>query len=144
MMDRLLAFIHSPSRNHLVLSNGCLDGLKYTDVGFEVSCFVEDLIGDRHLSMRTQDYINRLFREHTFLSDHLGQYLALSNVGILFEPALKLDVESLLDRWSQNNTLFLNIGKGEITSNHFYLTKGCQEGYSVLLSSINFIVIPTE
>ena len=144
MVSRLLAFIHSPSRNHLVLSNGFLDGLKYTDVGFEVSCFIEDIIGDRRLTMRTQDFINELFRERTFLSDYLGQYLALSNVGILFEPALKLDVESLLDRWSQNITLFLDIGKGEITNNRFNLTKGCQEDFSVLLSSINYIEIPTE
>ena len=127
-----------------MLSNGCLDGLKYTDVGLEVSCFIEDIIGDRRLSMRTQDYINKLFRERTFLSDHLGQYLALSNVGILFEPALKLDVESLLDRWSQNITLFLDIGEGVVNKNRYFLTKGCQENYSVLLSSINFIEIPTE
>ena len=84
-MDRVQAFIHSPSRNHLVLSNGCLDGLKYTDVGYEVSGFIEDIIGDRRLSMRVQDYITKLFREHIFQSDSLGQYLALTNVGILFE-----------------------------------------------------------
>ena len=140
-MDRLQAFIHSSSRNHLVLSNGNLDGLKYTDVGFEVSCFIEDIIGDRRLSMRTQDYINKLFLEHTFLSDYLGLYLAVSNVGILFEPALKLDVEALLDRWSQNITLFLDIGKGIMTSNRYYLTQSCTETYSVSLTSINHLVL---
>ena len=141
MVDRLLEFIHSPSRNHLILSNGCLDGLKHTDVGFEVSCFIEDIIGDRHLSMRVQDYINKLFREHIFLSNDLGQYLAVTNVGILFEPLLKLDVEALFGRWSQNNTLFLDIGKGYVTDNRYYLTQGCPKAYSVSLASINPLIL---
>lgn len=140
-MDRLQSFIHSPSRNHLVLSNGCLDGIKYTDVGFDVSCFIEEIIGDRRLSMRVQDYITKFFREHIFQSDSLGQYLALSNVGILFEPALKLDVEALFDRWSQNITLFIDMGKGVLTDNRYYLTQCCAEAYSVSLVSINHIVL---
>ena len=140
-MDRVQAFIHSPSRNHLVLSNGCLDGLKYTDVGYEVGGFVEDIIGDRRLSMRVQDYITKLFREHIFQSDSLGQYLALTNVGILFEHALKLDFEAFFDRWSQNNTLFLDMGKGAVTDNHYYLIQGCMEVYSVSLASINHLIL---
>ena len=139
-MDRLQAFIQSPSRNHLVLSNGCLDSLKYTDVGFEVICFIEERIGDRRLSMRVQDYITKFFSEHIVQSDSLGQYLALTNVGILFEPALKLDVEALLNRWSQNITLFIDMGKGSVVGDHYYLTQGCAETFSVSLSSINHLI----
>ena len=141
MVDRLLAFIHSPSRNHLILSNGCLGGLKYTDVGFEVSCFITDIIGDRRLSMRTQDYINKLFREHIFPSDYLGQYLAVTNVGILFEPLLKLDVEAFFDRWSQNNTLLLDIGNGTLNKNCYCLSKECKDAFSIPLDSINHLVL---
>jgi hypothetical protein len=144
MVDRLLAFIHNPSRNHLILSNGCLDGLKYTDVGFEVSCFIENYVRDRRLSMRAQDFVAKLFREHICKSEDYGQYLALTNVAILFEPSLKLDVESLLDRWSQNITLFLNVENGIVTNNRYYLVPGCKEGYSVLLSAINYIQLPSE
>ena len=124
-----------------MLSNGCLDGIKYTDVGFEVSCFIEEFIGDRRLSMRVQDYITKLFREHIFQSESLGLYLALSNVGILFEPALKLDVEALFDHWSQNITLFIDKGKGVLTDNRYYLTQGCAEVFSVPLASINHIFL---
>jgi hypothetical protein len=141
MVDRVQTFINSPSRNHLVLSSGCLEGLKYIDVGFVVSCFIEDIIGDRRLSMRVQDYITKFFREHIFQSDSLGQYLALSNVGILFEPALKLDVEVLFDRWSQDVALFIDKGKGVLADNRYYLTQGCTEVFSVPLASINHIVL---
>lgn len=140
-MDRVQAFINSPSRNHLVLSNGHLDGIKYTDVGYEVSCFIEDFIGDRRLSMRVQEHITKLFREHSIQSDFFGQYLALTNVGILFEPLLKLDVEALFNRWTQNNTLFLDIGKGDVTDKRYYLTQGCPKAYSVSLASINHLIL---
>ena len=144
MVDRLLAFIHNPSRNHLILSNGYLDGLKYTDVGFEVSCFIENYVRDRRLSMRAQDFVAKLFREHLCKSEDFGQYLALTNIAILFEPSLKLDVESLLDRCSQNITLFLNVENGIVANDRYYLVPGCKEDYSVLLSAINYIQLPSE
>ena len=91
--------------------------------------------------MRTQDYINKLFREHIFLSDYLGRYLAVTNVGILFEPLLKLDVETLLNRWSQNNTLLLDVGNGILNKNIYYLSKDCKDAFSVPLESINYLVL---
>ena len=91
--------------------------------------------------MRTQDYINKLFREHIFLSNDLGQYLAVTNVGILFERLLRLDVEALLDRWSQNNTLLLDIGNGTLSNKRYYLSKECKEAFSVSLASVNHLVL---
>lgn len=91
--------------------------------------------------MRTQDYLNKLFREHVFLSDYLGRYFAVTNVGILFEPLLKLDVEALLDRWSQDNTLLLDVGNGILNKNRYYLSKECPEAFSASLESINHLVL---
>ena len=140
-MRGCLEFINSPSRNHLVLSNGCVESLSYFDVGFEISSIVESIIGDRRLSMRTQDLLNKLFSEHTYQDATFGQYLALRNVGILYEPLLKIDVEGLFDHWSQNTTLFIDMGKGSVEGNRFYLIKGCSEQYSVSLQRINYIIV---
>ena len=104
--QRIRTFIQSPSRNHLVLSRGCIDGMVYVDVGLEVSMYIEDKIGDRRLSMRTQDNLNIKLRDSIKVSEAYGSYLALSNIGIIFEPSLKIDVEGLLNRWSQNVCLF--------------------------------------
>lgn len=138
-MGLLKAFISSPSRNHLVISNGCIAGLEYVDVGLEVSTFIEDKIGDRRLSMRVQDNLNALLRTHICQSEDFGEYLALTNIGILFEPLLKIDLEGLLDRWSQNTMLILDIGKGAIADNRLFLTEGCSTNYSVSLEGVNYI-----
>ena len=104
-MGILKAFLSSPSRNHLVISDGCIVGFDYIDVGLEISAFIEDKISDRRLSMRVQDHLNVLLRSHICKSEEFGEYLALTNIGILFEPLLKIDLEGFLDRWSQNMIL---------------------------------------
>lgn len=114
-------------------------GFDYIDVGLEVSAFIEDKISDRRLSMRVQDCLNALLRSHICKSEEFGEYLALTNIGILFEPLLKIDLEGFLDRWSQNMILLLDLGKGHVQDNHLFLTQGCSREYSVSLEGINYM-----
>ena len=76
-MGILKAFLSSPSRNHLAISNGCIAGFDYIDVGLEMSAFIEDKIGDRRLSMRVQDYLNTLLRSHISKSEDFEQSTAV-------------------------------------------------------------------
>ena len=138
-MGILKQFLCSPSRNHLVISDGCIVGFDYIDVGLEVSAFIEDKISDRRLSMRVQDHLNALLRSLICKSEEFGEYLALSNIGILFEPLLKINLEGFLDRWSQNMILLLDLGKGHVQDNHLFLTQGCSREYSVSLEGINYM-----
>ena len=143
-MELLKTFLFCPSRNHLVFTNGKLSGLTYVDVGLEISTFIDNNEDDRRLSMRVQDRLNVLFRSHIFTSKGHGEYLAIANIGILFEPLLKLDIEWILDKWSQSNTLFLDIGKSVIQNERFFLTQGCPEKYSISLKKIYHIVVPSQ
>ena len=140
-MEYLTTFINSASRNHLILKKGFIDGLEYMNVGLVVSAFIEDILSDRRLSMRTQDKINELFRNNTKRSESIGQYLALTNIGILFEPQLKIDIEGLFNRWSQNMTLVIDLGIGQFSDNLLYLTADSSREYSVSLEAINHIFL---
>lgn len=139
-MNLLQSFVNSASRNHLILSNGCLEAFNYINIGYEISSYIEPIIGDRRLSMRVQDKLNTLLRDSVSQLEDLGAYLAITNIGILFEPSLKIDLEGLFDRWSQNNLLFVDIGKGAISSNRLFLTPNCPKQYSVSLQRINYII----
>ncbi len=140
LLDSIRSFTNSASRNHLILYCGCFEEINYLNIGFEISSFIEPIITDRRLSMRTQDKLNKLLRENVNQLDDLGAYLAITNIGILFEPSLKIDIEGLFDRWSQNNVLVDDIGEGTITSNRLFLTPNCPEQYSVSLQKFNYIV----
>lgn len=139
MTNSLESFISSPSRNHIVFSNGRLDNLQYLDVGLELSTGVEDILSDRRLSMKSQDILNRLFSDCTNSSPVYGSYLAIENVGILFEPLLKLDIMALLNKWSQNNLLVVNMGKGCVANETFYLVDG-DSRCTINLHTFNYIV----
>ena len=139
-MNLLQSFVNSASRNHLILSSGCLKAFNYVNIGYEISSYIEPIIGDRRLSMRTQDKLNSLLRDSVSQLENLGAYLAITNIGILFEPSLKIDLEGLFDRWSQNNLLVVDIGKGNVSSNRLFLTPNCSEQYSVSLQRINYII----
>ena len=81
IMGILKEFLSSPSRNHLVISGGCIVCFDYIDVGLEISSFIEDKISDRRLSMRVQDQLNALLRSHICKSEEFGEYLALTKIG---------------------------------------------------------------
>lgn len=137
MTNSLEAFIGSPSRNHIVFSNGRLDHLQYLDVGLELSTGIEDILSDRRLSMKSQDILNRLFSDHTISSSVYGSYLAIENLGILFEPLLKFDLMALLNKWSQNILLVINMGKGSITNDVYYLVDG-ETKFTIDLHTFNY------
>ncbi len=137
--EQISDFICSPSRNHLIIANGCLDDLEYVNVGLEVSTLIEDKLNDRRLSMRIQDDLNNIMNCHICHSEKFGYYIGLKNIGILFEPLLKINLEGFFDRWSQNITLIINKDKAIIDNNRLFLTKGCSNDYTVSLKGINYI-----
>jgi hypothetical protein len=68
-----------------------------------------------------------------------GRYLSIENIGVLFEPELKLDFASLLDSYSQNNVLFVK-WEGEIDAeNIYFLTK--EKGIKKNIKNLSHIVI---
>lgn len=91
--------------------------------------------------MKAQDYVNDIFREHTRHSDDYGDYLAIKNIGILFEPLLKLDVFALLNKWSQNQFLIIQQDGYLIENNVFHLTSNRVQDYTVNIQGINHIEI---
>lgn len=58
----------------------------------------------------------------------IGNYVAITNWGILFEPILKFNLLSLFDSFSKSNTLILvNCGQADyenfhLVSKHFNIT----------------------
>ncbi len=50
----------------------------------------------------------------------IGDYVAITNWGILFEPALKFNLLSLFDSFSKSNALIL-VDCGQVDYEKFYL-----------------------
>lgn len=114
LQDRLLELIASPGRNKLVLCHELDDSLHFVNVGLELSRSINDSIE----SINHMDAVKSVLAQ-TRHDDTIGEYLALTNIGILFEPELKLNMRTLLDNYSLNQTLIIQ-SQYEVVNNVFY------------------------
>lgn len=71
----------------------------------------------------------------------IGHYRALGNIGILFEPELRLDVRHLLDSLSKDIPVLIC---GGTTAAGAYLPFGEASQIAVNLSGISFITLQSQ
>lgn len=126
----VLSYIKSLSRNHVVISRSPLRTITYTDAGVILANAINGT-DDKQWNIDTLFPVNN--------SSIFGTYIALENIGILFEPQLKLDVRHIVDSLSKNNTLFIcDTGVVENDIFHFF---DSSSGVKVNLSGISHITL---
>lgn len=87
-------------RNKIVLCKERIEDLKYLNVG----CFFARLLRAGELP---DSAIRELLSSSVEEDKDIGRYLALCNIGILWEPELKLDIGNLLDGYSKDQCLII-------------------------------------
>lgn len=70
--------------------------------------------------MIAEDCFNAILRRAIKEDPIIGDYIALENWGILFEPALKLNLVSMFDSHSKSNALIL-VDCGQADYENFHL-----------------------
>lgn len=125
MRERIAQFLSYDPRHKLVFVPTADPCLHTVDVGFELASRLNDKLASPHLSMLAEDELNAILRRSLCKDDIIGDYIALSNWGIIFEPELKLNLLSLFDSYSKSATLILiNCGQADnecfhLVSQHF-------------------------
>lgn len=121
--DKLSDYLKQVARNHLVFCHEQIEGLSYVNVG---SVLAEGLVGQNLCSPMIAFVAEELLDE--ILSSpkddfEIGPYVAIENIGILFEPSLAFNVKSAIDNASTNKVIIIH-SDGIIKSDKFYF---CQE-----------------
>ena len=91
------------TRNMLVFCDHSIDELHFVDVGFELSLRLSKSSYDNDSALAA--VLGQSSRH-----DKIGTYLAVKNIGILFEPELKLNIHDILDSYSKNQCLIVKTG----------------------------------
>ena len=120
MRERIAQFLKYQPRNKLVFTPQIDSPLYSVDVGVELSALIQENLGSPQLPLIAEDKLRSLIGNSTLTDDIIGEYVALSNWGILFEPGLKLNLLSLLDSYSKSRTVIL-VNSGEGDNDDFYL-----------------------
>lgn len=137
--DNILSYLKSTARNKIVLFRDDIPGVEPFDIGIAIAEKIVNLLDDRKLSFKAKNEIDKLFSSILINHETFGKLMAISNIGILFEPDLKIDILSLFERFSCDNALFIK-WDGEIeTGNLYFLSK--YNGIKINLKNISHIII---
>lgn len=91
-MAGLASYINRQAKHNLLFTSHEAEGISYVDVGRLLASEIESHLQDKRLCMKAEDALRKILGSSFGNNDEIGEYLAIKNIGILFEPALKLDV----------------------------------------------------
>ncbi len=132
-------YLDSQSRNKIIFFRDNIPGIEPVNVGFLLSEAIFNLKEADKFSLKANQALDTILQNATQNHALYRKILAIENIGILFEPELKINISQLLDRYSQNNALFVH-WKGEIDSEHLYfLTR--EHGVKTSIKNLSHIVL---
>mgnify|MGYP001465387391 FL=1 len=139
IINTITDYIQSQARNKVIFHSQDLSDLITVNVGLRISENIYNFKEPGRISMRVSSELDRILNAAISNHDLFGKYLSIENLGILFEPELKIDFNRLLDSYSQNNALFVK-WDGEIDSeNIYFLTK--ENGIKINIKNVSHIAI---
>lgn len=131
LMDKsmeILSFLKTQSRNKIIFYKDSIIDITAIDLGTELAQTLFNLNDLTKLPMKVSYELDKIMNTAIIEHEIFGRLLAISNLGILFEPELKVNVNNLLEKYSNNNALFVK-WEGEIDNENLYFLskeKGCR------------------
>lgn len=124
----ILSFLKTQSRNKIIFYKDSIIDITAIDLGTELAQTLFNLNDLTKLPMKVSYELDKIMNTAIIEHEIFGRLLAISNLGILFEPELKVNVNNLLEKYSNNNALFVK-WEGEIDNENLYFLskeKGCR------------------
>lgn len=136
LTDLLAHYSRTPARNHLAFVGSAPAGLQVVDAGRELALWLrgQDL-NSSFLEMEVNDRVEALLAQSCH-DARLGAYRLLTNVGILFEPALKLNLHALVDFHSQRQLLVI-ASPGRVEQGHYCFLQP-NDHYGIDLTGLSY------
>ena len=126
---------HNP-KHKLVFTKNEPSGFIFTDLGFEMATRLE---GQPLPSVVASETFESVATKGMQVHPEYGKYLAIKNIGILFEPSLRLNVRLLFESIS-HDTLLVVCSDGIVQNDTFHFIKPT-DGFGISLSGLSFLVI---
>lgn len=138
-MGEIASYINRLSRNNLLFTSTEVEGFSYVDIGRQLAEKIENHLQKKRLGIIAEDALKKILSQGSCKNEDVGEYLAIKNIGIMFEPALHLDVKTILKNWSRDHVLIVKL-EGKIQNGIFYLSPKATK-YFVNLNDITHKII---
>lgn len=133
--NEIAKYVKQNTRNKIVFCHGDIDGISFVNVGLILSQLLTD---DESFANGYQLLCNRILNQHLYNSI-IGDYIAIENIGILFEPELKLDLHNIMESFSHNQCLIIKSDAEINNENLYFLSSG--DTAIILLSGLSYKLI---
>ncbi len=137
--DTVLDYLSSQSRNKIIFHSGLHFGVETVNVGLRLSEAIYNFSDSSTIAMQASTKLTEILNSAIMVHETFGRCLSIENLGILFEPELKVDFARLLDNYSQNNVLFVK-WDGELDGHNIcFLTK--ENGVKITITNLSHIAL---
>lgn len=133
--NEITKYVQQNTRNKIVFCHEDIDGITFVNVGLNLS---QLLANDESFVNGYQLLCNRILNQPLY-NKNIGKYIALDNIGILFEPELKLDLHNIIESFSHNQCLIIK-SDAEISDDKFYFLTP-DDSTTISLSGISYKLI---
>lgn len=110
-----------------------------TDIGFELAKELEGFEVGTKVALIANAKLHELFEKGLIKDDKIGDVYCIRNIGILFEPELKIDFVSLCRKYSRDS-VFVVEHHGEIDAKNFYFLT-TENGKKIELTDLNYTIL---
>ena len=135
----LLSFLKTQSRNKIVFYRNSINDVPEIDLGTELSQVLFNLNDLTKLPMKVSLELENMLNTATIDHEIYGRTLAISNLGILFEPELKVDINNILEKYYNTNVLFVKWEGAIDNENLYFLSK--EKGIKININKLSHIAI---
>jgi len=134
-LNQIVNFLNTNPRNRLIiLQNTNEPDFLFTDIGFELATALKN----KQISMLASDALDGIINRNENSHPLIGKYVAITNIGILMEDALKINVPTFLNSNSQNRS-FIVKWEGELNDPLLYFLSK-ENGKAISLKGISHII----
>lgn len=134
---KIAEYINNNPRNKIIIYQDNRWELEPHDIGWHLSEYFHNSKEGDSLSMVVSTRLSEIMNNACFHHPVFGNTLAITNIGILLEPALKLNFQGFLDNYSQNNALFLHWPGESDAQNLYFLSK--DHGINIYIGNLSHI-----
>ncbi|MCW3070474.1 MAG: hypothetical protein JWO44_364 [Bacteroidetes bacterium] len=115
------------------------------NIGKEIASFLKDNEGSKFLSLETEEELKKLINQNSKVLKSGNSAIAIYNLGILLEPAIKIDGAKILKVLSKDVSIIILWEALCSDSAYFYWIKENDEyGFSFSDANINKITLQYE
>jgi hypothetical protein len=127
-------------RSRLVLTHDTIAGLDFVDIGYALSAKIKESISSPNVAMIANEAFHEIIQEFTFHNEIIGDYVAITNWGILFERDLSFNLSDILSSLSRSRVLIAQ-NSGCVNGDTFYYVASLNKQYAINLSNVNYLLL---